>query len=434
MALDMAHEAVSVVVADEMRVGKRFAGEWQSTTPLREYDGVVVQGFSDLEGLTGFVRFSDGTVWSDWHDLYIVRSVADDAFLAGYYGEARLRDARIEFHFEGDGSTAPVLIAAGVFDTRLDADRQGRVEDLPPPIRKHGAVQDVIPPPLVTRAEWNAADFIGTPVPLSSSAYTNMTFHHAAGFRATTLEEGLAQVKAIQDFHQNGRGWSDIGYQFVVDRGGNVYQGRPFLDGSTTLEEIPELSLGAHVGGFNTGNIGICLLGCYHPPEGSNCQDQITDEALESYVTMFAYFGEAYDIPINDQSLGGHRDFSQTACPGDSNYALLPDIRQQAIDVQQVGPDRPEGFAIAPNAPNPFSGETTVRYYLQQDGVVNVTVYNLAGQEVAYLVDEFQEGSRWYRTTFDATGLSSGMYFYQVRVEGFAGEIFSGSQTLVHVR
>jgi hypothetical protein len=434
LALDMVHESVAVTMIDDVQAGKQRVVEWHAAAPTRDYNGVVVQGFSALDDLTGSVRFREAEGWTPWYALYIVRSATDEAFLAGYFGDSYHSGADIELHFEGSGVESPYILASGVFDTRLDPDSdsaEGAAEDA----HKNYAVADVVPPKLVTRAEWDAAPFIGTPDPLAPGGnYTHMTFHHAAGFRATTLEEGKLQVKAIQDFHQNGRGWSDIGYQFVVDRGGNVYQGRPFRDGSTTLEEIPALALGAHAGGANTGNIGICLLGCYHPPEGSNCQDQITSESLDAYVTMFAFLGEAYDIPISDETLKGHRDFGSTACPGDSNYALLPSIRTQSLELQQFGSETPDGFFIEQNAPNPFSDRTDIRYYLQQDGMVHVAVYNLAGQTIAELVSEFQEGPRWYRTTFEASNLASGLYFYQVRVDGFAGEIFKGSQTLVHVK
>ncbi len=434
IALDMVDEAVTFEVVDLLVAGKRLSMEWETSKPERGYNGVVVQGFSQLEDFTGSVRFLTEGSTSRWYPLYIVHSVTDAAFLAGYFGDEVHRDAKVEIHFEGDGALRPVLVAAGVFDTERDEDKRDGGTSPPSASKRSHFTSTVEPPVLVTRAEWNASGFRGTPRPLSSSNLTNMTFHHAAGFTATTLEEGKAQVKAIQDFHQNGRGWSDIGYQFVIDRGGNVYQGRPFLDGSTTLEEVPPLSLGAHVGGANTGNIGICLLGCYHPPEGSNCQDQITQVSLDRYVTMFAFLGEAYSIPISSGTLRGHRDFSATSCPGDNNYALLPSIRTEAIQLQQFGSAVPDGFLVEQNAPNPFSGQTTVRYYLLQDGVVDVTVYDLTGKEVAKLVDEFQEGPRWYRTTFDAGSLPSGNYFYQLRVEGFSGEIFRGSRTLVHVK
>ena len=441
LASDMIDSPLKLDIASQQTVGKSTTTLLRSPDISRadiEFTGVVLQGFSYSEGLTAQFRVvrQDGTATA-WIPMYLVRSASDDgSFLAGYPG-AVVRSGSVEVLLATTDGRAPDIIAAGVFDKRLD-DVDTRSERT---ARKSGvgrdspdAVANVIPPDLITRADWNAGPFIGNPVPLSSSNYTNMTFHHAAGFTATTYAEGIAQVKAIQDFHQNGRGWSDIGYQFVVDRGGRVYQGRPFLDGSTTLNEIPALSLGAHVGGFNTGNIGICLLGCYHPPEGANCVDQVTVESLDTYITMFAFLGEAYNIPISDNSLKGHRDFSSTSCPGDNAYALLPTIRQQAIQAQQFGNEVPDVSTLEQNAPNPFSTTTTIRYYLYEEGVADLRVYDVNGREVAVLVDDFREANRWYQTTFDATGLASGMYYYRLRIEGFSGEVLNQSKPMVHVR
>ena len=100
----------------------------------------------------------------------------------------------------------------------------------------------VTKPLVVSRSEWGARP--------PQSGYSNMpyynklTLHHSAGFSAENLEEGIAQMQAIQIFHQDVRGWSDIGYHFVIDKAGNIYQGRP------------ETVMGAHTSGANTGNIG----------------------------------------------------------------------------------------------------------------------------------------------------------------------------------
>jgi hypothetical protein len=200
----------------------------------------------------------------------------------------------------------------------------------------------IIPPHLHTRREWGAAPFIGTPEALARPVYDKMTFHHAACCGAHTLAEGLAQVKAIQNFHQEGRGWSDIGYHFLLDQTGRVYQGRPFLDESVKFEDGPPLALGAHVGGANTGNIGVSVLGCYHPPEGGGCRDVLSPSALDSLITLFAYLSETYGV--SPSIIRGHRDYSSTACPGDNNYQLIPDIKRRVAELLETG-NRPIGTA-----------------------------------------------------------------------------------------
>ena len=140
-------------------------------------------------------------------------------------------------------------------------------DELPGLAKKMEIVSGVIPKPnIISREEWGAED------PKRAYSYhpyfDKLTLHHAACCSADDIEEGKNQVYWIQDFHQNGRGWNDIGYHFLIDRAGNIYQGRP------------ETVIGAHVGGENTGNIGVCLLGCYHPPETSySCTQEITSES-----------------------------------------------------------------------------------------------------------------------------------------------------------
>jgi hypothetical protein len=206
-----------------------------------------------------------------------------------------------------------------------------------------------------------------------------MTFHHAAGYSATTLEEGILQMRAIQDLHQDVRGWSDIGYQFVIDKAGRLYQGRPFLTPATSLEDLPVLAMGAHAGGANTGNIGISLLGCYHPPEGSWCEDEISLDALETYVTLFAFLSERYGIPATE--IYGHRDWGSTSCPGENNYVLIPSIKVSVADLLVTG--------------NEALGTADMQSALDADGVVQValTLGEDRGIE-GYRLERWQDGVR----------------------------------------
>ena len=156
-------------------------------------------------------------------------------------------------------------------------------------------VSGAIPKPtIISREEWGAEDSRGA---YSYHPYFDkLTLHHAACCSADDLEEGKNQVYWIQDFHQNGRGWNDIGYHFLVDRAGNIYQGRP------------ETVIGAHVGGANTGNIGVCLLGCYHPPETLySCTQEITPESRGAIVRLFSWISDTYGQ--NPSLLLGHRDY-----------------------------------------------------------------------------------------------------------------------------
>src|SRR5262249_30661921 len=78
-------------------------------------------------------------------------------------------------------------------------------------------------PPVHARAEWGARP---NKEPYAPTAYTRITLHHTSGPQTKTLPESLREVRFIQDFHQDGRGWSDIAYHFLIDAAGNIFEGR----------------------------------------------------------------------------------------------------------------------------------------------------------------------------------------------------------------
>ncbi len=515
---DVADRPVTLSPAQIEVQGKQAVVTYEAEAQSYAFTGIAVQGFTDAEVLGGAVRLGKQ---AEWQPLYIVRSITDGGFMAAYRSNVVHTNQPFTLRFTVDAGVELHLSRTGVFDNRNDADRtpvDGAEADAPAK-----GTQEIIPPPLIRRSAWGAAPFNGDPIPLARPTYDYMTFHHAAGFKATNLEEGLQQVKAIQDFHQNGRGWSDIGYHFVIDLAGNIYQGRPFQNDNLSWESAPALIQGAHAGGANRGNIGVCLLGCFHPPEGSYCRDEITLEAWEAYVNLFAYMSDRYGV--EPSQIRGHRDFGNTACPGDNNYARLPELRtavsqlllvgneplgqatleasvdeagvvqlnwaffqangvtryriertyedetrvifqdegavpdtftdafvslpgtavyrliaenengrEQRLAFTEVTIERPDRFIATETFPNPFSQSTTIRYFLDQEGIVTLKVYDRAGAEVATLAQGFQDAGRWYAVPFNASSLASGTYYYRLLVQGFAGIAFEQTRSLTLVK
>jgi hypothetical protein len=319
-----------------------------------QFTGIALQGFTASDSLSGTVRFFENNIWGPWHPLYIVRSGTDEAFLAAYRGEVVRTASIIELQFQVDSAYELRILSAGTFDQRLDE------QDTPSQqSQKTGQSNNflITPPHLRRRAEWGAQPFRGTPIALNRPSYNYMTLHHTAGFSAKTLTEGLDQVRRIQDFHQNGRGWSDIGYHFLMDQEGRLYQGRPFLNELIPFDQGPPLAHGAHAGGANTGNIGVSLMGCYHPPEGSNCLDEMTESAVDSLVATFGFLSERYSV--SPRNMRGHRDFGSTACPGDNNYPRIPDFIQ-----------RVEGLLVTGNSP---LGRAAMDIRVDDNGIVTVS-------------------------------------------------------------
>ena len=331
---DLALRSISLQPAEAITADKVSYITYRVPAVEGAFNGVIVSGSSQVEEPAGAIRFDDDPE-GIWHPLTFLKSKKTAPFLAGYRSEAFRTDAGFTIRFEAALGDLE-LREAGVFDNREDEDTTIQHDEQPEGEGSDAPLAAIVPPSLIPRGEWGADPFIrGDPVPLARPSYTRMTFHHAACCSAFSYEEGIAQVKSIQDFHQDIRGWSDIGYHFILDQEGRVYQGRPFLDSSTNLTEPPRLAQGAHVGGANTGNIGVAMLGCYHPNEGDGCVDVLAPATRDSLTAVFAYINERYGVETGD--LFGHRDQTNTACPGDNNYAILPQLRLDIAELVRVG-------------------------------------------------------------------------------------------------
>jgi hypothetical protein len=153
---------------------------------------------------------------------------------------------------------------------------------------------------VIERAGWGAAAATG---PYTSHAIARLTVHHTAV--EIGAGEGPAQLRSVQRFHQGERGWEDIAYHLLIDREGNVFEGRPVdAVGDTATSYDP------------AGHLLACLLGDYDRQEPTAAQ-------MVSLVRLLAWASGAYSVL--PESLGGHRDYAATACPGASVYRLIED-------------------------------------------------------------------------------------------------------------
>ncbi len=385
-------------------------------TARRTQDGFITTGstlnlreFSDLEGMAIRIEAAerpkvyfeflkgDGN-WTEQVEAQIFLELFSDRLIASYRGTQVSGSIAVRYIIE---SREPVkFLKGGVFESieaEFPLDKQ-----VPPMQLKKSQVDK---PKVIPRSEWGARppkyDYSNHPY------FNKLTLHHAAGWAARTLEEGKAQVKAIQEFHQDGRGWSDIGYHFVVDMAGNIYQGRP------------ETVLGAHVGGANTGNIGVCILGCYHPPETNwTCVDEMTYKTEKALIHLYSWIADSYDI--EPSVLKGHRDyFGTTSCPGDNVWPLIPQMRADIVLFIQYG-EQPSRYALFQNYPNPFNANTTLHYDLPEPGHVRMTIYDILGRKVIQLIDEEQhygyKNINWDGRDKNGNLVAPGIYFYRAEM------------------
>jgi hypothetical protein len=128
--------------------------------------------------------------------------------------------------------------------------------------------------------------------------FNTVVVHHSA----LPLADG---PRAIQQAHMGLKGYADIGYHFLIDGMGDLYEGRSLR------------ARGAHTGGHNTGTVGIVLLGNFNVVEPFTY-------ALQTLRDLSAYLHEAYNITY----IAGHQDFQpeETECPGSHLVAQLPEL------------------------------------------------------------------------------------------------------------
>ena len=126
----------------------------------------------------------------------------------------------------------------------------------------------------------------------------------------TVAVRGETTVEAIRDYHVRVRGWRDIGYHYVVDRMGRIWEGRPLN------------YQGAHAHGrANRGNIGIVLLGNF-------MNQDLNDYQAKALRLLIARLCRAYGIPPERIFTHGEIRGGQTDCPGPAVSRLVREIRQ----------------------------------------------------------------------------------------------------------
>jgi N-acetylmuramoyl-L-alanine amidase len=187
-------------------------------------------------------------------------------------------------------------------------------------------------PTVITRAQWGANEAIRRGAPRYADAVHLAIVHHTAGSNAYSASQSAAIVRAIELYHVKGNGWNDIGYNFLVDKYGQVFEGRY---GGMTRPVI-----GAHAMGFNVGSVGIAVIGDYSAAT-------LTLAARAALVSLLAWrLDLAHVDPLSRvvrvstgnprypagravtlSAISGHRDTYPTSCPGSSLYAQLPAIR-----------------------------------------------------------------------------------------------------------
>lgn len=260
-------------------------------------------------------------------------------------------------------------------------------------------------PPLQGRLDWCPDGSCPTdPTPEFVPDPTHVIVHHTAG--TNVASDWAAVVRSIWDFHVNTNGWDDIGYNWIVDPNGVLYEGRG--DGR----------LGAHFCAQNGNTTGVCVMGDFTSIEPTSAAVgmlsqflawETCDENIDPLGTSF-HNGSGLTL----KNISGHRDGCQTSCPGDMFYPMLPAVRESTSMIIATGCDS--------NAPAPptilavtFVGQGTVGL-TWQDNAVGETAYVL--ERSIHTNDDFQLLAQLPPNTtshWDDTVQDGNTYYYRVK-------------------
>lgn len=295
------------------------------------------------------------------------------------------------------GSTMPSRWNLHVFDP-------GRTPSRPSGDERTGGLREepcaCAAPSITDRATW-CPD--GTCFPHPDPEYTiptHLIIHHSAGTNVSS--DWAAVVRSIWSFHVNSNGWSDIGYNWLIDPHGRIYEGRG--DGI----------VGAHFCGKNSETLGTCVLGDFTvaTPQPAALASLNALYAWKACTGSIHPEGTSWHTP----SLGplphvaGHRDGCQTSCPGNAFYPMLHMVRQGILKYLQ------DSCACLVDPP------LSVQAIFQSDGVV-IAWSEVPGQDIRYTVERKGPADADYLPLavveatgfFDADPGEAGSYAYRVR-------------------
>ena len=215
-------------------------------------------------------------------------------------------------------------------------------------------------PRYVSRAGWHANESLVRDRPQYTGPVKVIFVHHTAGTNNYSCADSPAIIRSIQAYQVLSRGWNDIGYNFLVDKCGTLFEGRR---GGVTRPV-----LGAHTYGFNTDSAGVAVLGTYSSrkisPAAATTLARVSAYKLGQY--GYEPSGKARLVEsasdgkfrrgtvVSFHRISGHRDAVVTECPGNALYAQLAAVRTQATQFYY-------GFAGKPVTGGRSSGGT---YYV----------------------------------------------------------------------
>lgn len=236
-------------------------------------------------------------------------------------------------------------------------------------------------PTIITRSQWGADESLRDCSPTYSSTIRAGFVHHTVNSNTYQRSDSAALVRAIYAYHVKGNGWCDVGYQFLVDRFGQIFEGR--------AGGVDKPVIGAHAGGFNTDTFGVSGIGDFTTASPTDAMlsamAQVIGWKLSLYgvdplgrTSLTSAGGPATGYPAGTsvavRTVSGHRDVDLTGCPGTALYSQIPSIATRARNY--IATTGPRGLVLAPGQ-RLASPDGRYQLVMQTDG--NLVVYGPRG-------------------------------------------------------
>ena len=298
-------------------------------------------------------------------------------------------------------------------------------------------------PTIVTRAQWGADeswrfDASGAEIwPADFEPVQKIVIHHTA--TPNDDPNPAATVRSIYHYDAITHGWGDMGYNFLIDPQGRIYEGRyarGYAPGEMHSEEdlAGNLVTGGHVLGLNAGVIGIAMLGTFTDRD-------VTPAARAALERLLAWETERHGIsptgsttytnPITGlrrtfPDIAGHRDVAATACPGSAFYATFPTIRADVVKMvaTATGPavdhTPPTVLSMVPTTSSPTMDDSVSFGLVFSEPVTGLTTgdFTIGGTSTGWSVTSVSGSAAIWSVRLTATTPTTGSVVLSLSADG----------------
>ena len=289
-----------------------------------------------------------------------------------------------------------------------------------------------LPVAVTTRAEWGAnASYMSWDPEYARAGH--VVVHHTAGTNSYSAGQSASIVRGIYYYHAVVLDWGDIGYNFLVDKFGTVFEGRS----GSVAAPAGRMSIGAHARGVNTGTMGISMMGDYSTVSPSDAQLSSVGKMagwflkragisdVTGWAGLHVWTTERYQAgsTISMPRILGHRDVGYTTCPGNVGYSKLGTIR--AIAKAQGSSPQGGSSGASSTVPQDHPGAVALRSALGANSWIGAATSGVQASTKGGVFQSFEHGVGYWSPATGAQFVGEpvlsawGAYGYQTGSMGY---------------